>query len=308
MRGVVPLTVLALAAALLGAGPAAAMVPCAGAVRAHALADGQGVLESVISGPDGRLYFTATPPDEGGRLMVLPRRGSNPRVVSSPIESPGGLAVDQGGRILVGFGNGIVPGAIGTVSPTAGLFRVDPRTSRRTVFARGLSMANGIARAADGTVYASQDAGTSIDRIRNGRVDVGWIRTTFPNGLVISRDQRYLYWAQTFQPPQISRAPLDHPGRAEVFARGGLEDLTAALDGMTRDARDRLFVAANFNGEVWRVDRRGRPCLVTSGLSQPSAVAFGSGRRGFSRRNLYVVEFSGRLREIKNARGARFPE
>ena len=73
MRGFVPLTALALIAALVTAPAAGAVVRCQGASTPHVLVDGLGVLESVISGADGRLYFTASPPDESGRLMVLPR-------------------------------------------------------------------------------------------------------------------------------------------------------------------------------------------------------------------------------------------
>ncbi len=306
MRGFVPLTALALIAALVTAPAAGAVVRCQGASTPHVLADGLGVLESVISGADGRLYFTEKPPDESGRLMVLPRVSGKPRVVSHPIEAPGGLAVDDRGHILVGFGSGI-NGFTGTFFPTSGLWRVNPRTGKRRLFADGLSMANGIARDSNGTVYASDDFGTNIDRVRNGRVDHGWLRTLSPNGLVISRDERYLYWAQTISPPQISRTELAHPTRVEVFARGLPQDLVTALDGMTRDGRDRLFVAALVPGQVWRVDTQGRPCVVAAGLDEPSAVAFGSGRRGFARENLYVVEFGGRVWEVTNARAARYP-
>jgi gluconolactonase len=306
MRGFVPIMAAALAAALLTAAPAAAVAPCDRTIEPRVLAAGQGTLESVITGAGGRLYFTATPDEEAGRLMVLPRRRSTPRVVNTPIRSPGGLAVDDRGRILVGYGNGL-NGVTGTLFPASGLFRVDPRTGARTLFTNGLSMANGIVRSSDGTVYASDDFGTNIDRVRNGRVDHGWIRTLSPNGLVLSRDERYLYWAQTFQPPQISRVDLAEHRRAEVFARGDLGDLTAGLDGMTRDSRDRLFVAANGIGEVWRVDTAGRACMLADGVGRPSAVAFGSGRRGFKRDSLYVVEFGGTVWELRRARAARYP-
>ena len=127
--------------------------------------------------------------------------------------------MDDRGRILVGFGNGI-NGLTGTFFPTSGLWQVNARTGKRRLFTDGLSMANGIARDSKGTVYASDDFGTNIDRVKNGRVDHGWLRTFSPNGLVISRDERYLYWAQTLFPPQISRTEFAHPDRVEVFAEG----------------------------------------------------------------------------------------
>lgn len=299
-------TVVLCAAALIAAAPAAAVIRCNGASRPKPLVGGQGQLESVIFGEDGRLYFTATPDDEDGRLMVLPRRGAGAEVLSKPIKSPGGLALDEHGQIMVGFGNGL-NGLTGTVFPTSGMFRVNPRTGRRTVFTEGLSMANGIARGPDGTYYASDDFGTNIDRIVNGNVEQGWIKTVSPNGLVVSRDGRRLYWAQTLVPPQISFVDLAHPEQSKVFARGNPSDITAGLDGMVGDSRDRLFVAANLSGEVWRVDRTARVCQVTKGLHQPSAVALGSGKHGFKRSSLFVVEFGGRVWEVKKARRARFP-
>ena len=122
-----------------------------------------------------------------------------------------------------------------------------------------------------------------------GSVDQGWIKTVSPNGLVVSRDGRRLYWAQTLVPPQISFVDLANPGQPRVYARGNPSDITAGLDGMVGDSRDRLFVAANLSGEVWRVDRSARPCVVTKGLHQPSAVALGSGKHGFKRSSLFVV-------------------
>jgi hypothetical protein len=76
---------------------------------------------------------------------------------------------------------------------------------------------------------------------------------------------------------------------------------------MVGDTRDHLFVAANLAGEVWRVDGLGRFCRVTSGLDNPSAVALGSGEHGFSRKNLYVVEFGGHVSEVKGALKAKYP-
>ena len=294
------------AAALVAAAPAAAVPRCDGASDPKPLLGGQGLLESVIFDEGGRLIFTATPDDEDGRLMVLPKWGARAKVLSEPIKSPGGLALDDHGQIIVGFGNGL-NGLTGTVFATAGLFRVNARTGHRTVFTEGLSQANGVARGLDGTYYASADFGTDIDRIMNGQVERGWIKTVSPNGLVVSRDGRRLYWAQTLQPPQISYVDLANPGQPRVYARGNPSDLTAGLDGMVGDSRDRLFVAANLSGEVWRVDRTARVCQVTKGLNQPSAVALGSGKHGFKRSSLFAVDFGGRVWEVKKARAARYP-
>jgi hypothetical protein len=69
------------------------------------------------------------------------------------------------------------------------------------------------------------------------------------------------------------------------------------------DARDRLFVAANLGGQIWRV--AGTPpaiCVLLDGLAPfpdgPSAVATGSNRGPFPAENLYAVSFNGLLLEL----------
>ena len=74
---------------------------------------------------------------------------------------------------------------------------------------------------------------------------------------------------------------------------------------MVRDRRGNLFVTANAYGELWRIDRKGVGCVVANGLGMASAVAIGHGNRNFKRRNLYVVEFGGRVIELANGTRAR---
>ena len=74
---------------------------------------------------------------------------------------------------------------------------------------------------------------------------------------------------------------------------------------MVRDRRGNIFVTANLFGELWRIDRDGVGCVVASGLGMASAVAIGHGTRNFSRRNLYVVDFDGRVIEFANGTRAR---
>jgi hypothetical protein len=89
-------------------------------------------------------------------------------------------------------------------------------------------------------------------------------------------------------------------------------DRAAGLDGMAIDARDRLFVAANLGGQIWRV--AGSPpaiCVLLNGLAPfpdgPSAVATGSNRGPFPAENVYVVSFNGLLLELVNVAKAPKP-
>ena len=124
--------------------------------------------------------------------------------------------------------------------------------------------------------------------------------------MAVSRNGRYLFVNQTFQPAAIQRVDLTDPGKVEQYAAPGAEDITAGLDGLTIDQDDRLFAAANQAGEVWRIGTDGSICALARGLNRPSAVAFGAGGM-FPVTNLYVVTFGGTLSEIPGVRLAPQP-
>ncbi|MFL6111870.1 MAG: NADH-quinone oxidoreductase subunit H, partial [Catenulispora sp.] len=86
-------------------------------------------------------------------------------VLLAPVAGGGGMAFDSDGMLVVGYGNTIQNGTTGDSSGPSGLYKVDPDTGKRTTYATGLSMANGVARAPDGAFYASNDAGHNIDKI-----------------------------------------------------------------------------------------------------------------------------------------------
>lgn len=289
-----------LAVLLLPAAPAIAAPACETQPAARTLVSGLGRLESVIADPAGRLYFTDI---TAGALFVLSRPGAEPRVLVDGIDSPGGLAFAEDGSLLVGFGNSIPGGTVGNVAPQAGLLRVDTRTGESEVFVEGLSMANGVAAGPDGALYASDDFGLGIDRVVDGQVERNWASVVSPNGLVVDREGRYLYAAQTFQPAAIQRVEIAKPDNVSTYVSADPADIAAGPDGMTRDGIDRLYVAANGGGEIWRVNRRREICSLASYApfpDGPSAVAFGAtGRKGpFPRTSLYFVTFAGELVEL----------
>jgi sugar lactone lactonase YvrE len=291
------LAALALLAAW--APPAAAAPDCTpGRTAARTVLSGQGVLESAIVDARGRLFYTDTSADA---LMRLDRPGAAPRQVAGGIDSGGGLAwMPDGHTLLVGRGDGAVPGLLGAISPAAGLLAVDVDTGRVRTYATGLTMANGVARAADGTVYASTDVGTSIDRVAPGGrvVQRNWATVLSGNGLAIDPTGRWLYVNQTFVPAAIQRVDLRDPSRVQTWVRGAPEDTAAGLDGLAIDRRGRLYAAANGGGQVWRVGTDRRVCVLARGLLLPSATAVGRSRHGFSQGHVYVVTFSGVVAEI----------
>jgi gluconolactonase len=90
--------------------------------------------------------------------MEMDGFGSPPRQVAA-INGPGGIVAEPDGSLIVGSGDGITNGVAGDAFPTASLVRVDPASGNVSTFASGLGMANGVARAADGTLYATNDFG-----------------------------------------------------------------------------------------------------------------------------------------------------
>jgi sugar lactone lactonase YvrE len=291
---------LTLALFLALAAPAAAVPGCPDAHPQRSLLTGQGVLESVIGGPDGKLYYTDTDQDA---LMRLDRPGAQPQVLADGIDSPGGLLVGLDGKsIIVGYGDGFQQGAAGNLVGLAGLIRVDLVTGKKTTIVTGTSMSNGLARDPAGVIYASSDAGAGIDRIVGDKVQRSWARVISSNGLAVSRDGRYLFANQTFQPAAIQRVDLTDPSKVEQYAAPGPEDIAAGLDGLTIDQDDRLFAATNgVSGQVWRVGTDKSICALSTDVPMASAVAFGGGG-AFPATNLYAVGFAGEVVEIPDVR------
>ena len=264
--------------------------------------DGQGSLEAAIVDEQGRLFYSATTQKA---IMRLDHPDAEPKVLAAGIESPGGLAFDEDGMLLVGGPNSVANGAVGNVLGLSQLLRIHPESGARTVVATGLSMGNGLVRGPDGSVYASDDIGVNIDRIRldaaGSRVERGWAKLLSPNGLAIDPTGRWLYAAQTFVPAAIARVDLTDPRRVEEYVRMPVEDIASGLDGMTIDGAGRLLVTANVPGEVWRVSTDRSVCRLGGGVPNASAVAVGRGPTGFSARNAYAVGFSGRIIELPGA-------
>lgn len=252
-----------------------------------------GLLESAIVDTRGRLFVTSQTWNglRYGAVLRLDHPDAEPLPVAEGIPSPGGLAFDDQGQLIVGYGNSLVGGLLGNL---AGLLCIDPDTGERRKYATGLSMANGIARAADGTIFASDDVGTHIDRVDpGGSVHRRWARVWSANGLAIDPTGRYLYAAQTFTSAAIRRIDITDPTKVTTHARPPWWGRFALLDGMAIDALGRLYVAANGAGHIWRVDTDGTIRALARGLTFPSAVALGRSPEGFSEGNLYAVTFSG---------------
>ena len=299
------------AALLLALAPsqALALTPCTATRPAtRTLLSGQGRLESAIVASRGRLFFT-----NETQLLRLDRPGAAPRVLVDGVDGPGGLVQAPDGSLLMGRGNNTQDGLVGDFTGPAGILRVNPDTGATSVYATGLAMANGVARAPDGSLYATNDLGSNVDRVApDGTTQAGWSHVLSGNGDAVDTTGRWLYVNQTFQPAAVKRVDILHPDQVTTYvAPTDPIDLKAGLDGMTRDARDDLFLAANGAGQIWKATPGPPPrlCLLVGGLapfpSGPSAVAIGLGHSPFPARNLYVVTFGGDVIEVPGVVPAR---
>jgi gluconolactonase len=288
---------VASAVVLLYAPPSQAVPDCSPLPPARVVVSDQGRLESITSDPRGRLFYTDL---TNNRLLRLDGPGSEPKTLATDIARPGGLAFDADGSLVTGFSGGALSGVPG--NGMAGLLRIDPESGAKRPFVAGLDQANGLVRGPDGSFYTSNNISGEIARVGpDGSAQRNWARLESPNGLVIDRQQRYVFAAQTFTPAKVARIELAHPDRQTTFFEAQSGDTAAGLDGLTRDAADRLFVAANGAGEVWRIDAQGHACALARNLGLPSALDFGGGGAGFDQRNLYVVTFGGAVVELEGA-------
>jgi sugar lactone lactonase YvrE len=288
----------AMSAALLAAPAASAAPDCLGGrIPPRTLASTGDTLEYGIFDRQGRFFYS----DQSTSFVMRIDRFGDPPKPLAPIPAPGAMVFAPDGSIIVGSGDSAQNGASGDMNPMSALLRVNPDTGSVNPYVTGLGMANGLAVGPDGAIYATNDFGFDIDRVRGGKVDHPWAMVYSTNGIVVSPDNRYIYVSQTFAPAAIQRISVADPSQVTPYAVGQGADMPAGPDDMTMDQRGNLYVAANGAGQVWKVDTTGAICILAAGLQFPSAVNFGVGSNS---RNLYVVAFDGRISELANVRPA----
>ncbi|MBA4110386.1 MAG: hypothetical protein C0487_12415 [Leptothrix sp. (in: Bacteria)] len=268
---------------------------CAGVGAASVMLAGQGALESIAFDQRGRLLYTRL---FKGELVRLDSPQAVPATVAVGVDSPGGIAVTGPREAYVGVGNGLTGFAPSLAK--AGIVKVNLDNGHVTPHVSGLSMANGLVRAADGTFYASDDLAASLDRVLpDGTVQRTWLRQN-SNGLAISKDQKTLYVNQMV--PASILAVDRATGQTSVVANAPPARKWSLLDGLDIDGLGRLYVVSYWAGEVWRLDPASRQmCLLASGLSLPSAVAVGKAGGAYRASSIYVTTHSGRLHEVQGA-------
>jgi len=295
---------------LFAASADAAIPLCDGAGAPQTLYSDQGTLESVIVGNAGRLYFSSTPAGNptSSQLLRIEKPGATPTLVTEAPPGPGGLAWD-GRNLLWGYGNSAANGAVGDLTPKAGLNRVNPVTGKKTLLSSTLGMANGVAKAPDGTMFASNDFGQKLDRISSKGVTTnGWATVNKANGLAVSRNGKYLYANSILSnPPTVYRVEIANPSNVIPYAVAPADQGISILDGLTRDDKGNLYVAVWGKGQVWKINSKQQICVLASGMTQTSSLYLGRGKKGFKAGNLFVVGFDGKIIKVPGAYAATYP-
>lgn len=285
-----------LALGLLATTTHAALPDCTRPARAQVpVLQDAGMLEALIFDNDGRLIYSDM---SSKTVKLIASKGAEPVVLATSVATPGGLALGAQRDLYVGAISDILTPFFPTYA-RSNVMHVDLDTGKTTPYASGLSMANGIVRAKDGTLFASDDLASSLDRILpNGTVQRTWLAQQ-GNGMALSVDERTLYVNQTW-PAKIVAVDLPS-GTTRTLLDTPPGEYWAALDGLTIDASTgTLYAAAYLAGAIWQITPNGQACVLARGLKLPSAVAFGRPEKGFSASSLYVTTHSGSLLELPN--------
>ncbi|MVU82970.1 hypothetical protein GPX89_37750 [Nocardia sp. ET3-3] len=280
------------------AAPASAAPVCPGAGQPTAVvASLPGTaLEGLTVDAAGRAFVTDL---VSGQVFRIDAPGA-PAVPIARVPSggAGALAWLPDGRLLVGYGADARV-IVGDTVRSAGIVTVDPNTGAVAPFAAGLSAADGMDVAHDGTVYATNDFGSLVGRVYpNGAVQADWANFPSANGAVLNRDDSYLYVSRTFVNPGVSRIPTDAPWAPQSLLDLSGGDFLAAPDGLTLDSVERPVLPFNPSGQVVRVDAPGQYCVLGFGPQMTSEVQYGRGGQGFSAGRLFGITFTGLVYEI----------
>ncbi|MFK8002304.1 MAG: SMP-30/gluconolactonase/LRE family protein [Polyangiales bacterium] len=247
--------------------------------------------EGIVFNGEGRLYVVAD-----SDVWEIDTDGT-PTMVADLVR-PVGLAARGASEILVGEFGPLAFNVDGE-NTDGSVVSLTPAGEVSTV-TTGIGDPNFIHVRADGSLLVSDDFTDIIYAVSpSGELTTFLQGIQSPNGIVESLDGSELYVAQTFSQvdpsfvfdDRVWRVPLnpEGPGTPELLASlGG----SGANDGVTLDALGRLYVAANVDGEVWRIDpATNEVVLVAENMPFVASLAFGEGE--FNRTSIYATQLFG---------------
>ena len=289
--GLLGLTVLASAVAP-GALAARASAACA-SWHVRPLVSGQGWLENLSFDGRGGMTISAL---TKGRILRLTAAGHLSTLLAG-VPSPGGERTL--GRYLYFNTGDTIP-----AMPNGTIERLDLRTGTHTIWARGLTMPNGLAFLPNGDAVVSRDVGTGTGltrvRVHNRRQpQFEWARLDDTNGLAVDPSGRWLYTDRTAsQDGEVDRIRISNPHDVQVVGHLGAG---VAPDDLTVDGDGTVYVAGFISGKIYRLNPRTHvSCAIASGLSQPTSARLGG--VGWHARDLYVTDAGGHVSELRPPR------
>ncbi len=270
---------------------------CPGVGKPKTVLSSASTLEAAAFDGEGHLILSNW---LGNKLYQLQSPQGRLQVAKKFVWAPGGLVPMPDGTLLVGSGID----SLALLAPRYGfarIYQVDLRTSEKSVYASGISMGNGLVRAPDGTVFASNDLAPALDRIDpDGTVHRGWYRESPANGLAIANDGNTLFANVSLDQTRIMAIdPVTAEAHIHFQPPAGLE--WVFFDDLEIDTQDRLYVPLYFGGQVWRIDSDGSFCALAKGLLLPAGITLGVDANGFSSHSVYVTTHLGKLIEIPDA-------
>lgn len=185
------------------------------------------------------------------------------------------------------------------------VLRLSPEGEVTTV-ATGIGDPNFLVPRADGSLLVSDDFTDRIYHVSpEGELSVFLEGIQSPNGMVETLDGSALIVAQTFGgvspltfDSRVWRVPLvqGQPGTPELLVE--LEGV-GANDGVALDAEGFVYVAANVDGVIWKVDPTdGSAQRLAENLPGVASLAFGRGE--WSHTSLYATQLlGGKIWEIQ---------
>ena len=186
------------------------------------------------------------------------------------------------------------------------VWRITPEGDTTRVVDGGIGDPNALLVFEDGSFLVSDDATDEIFLVdTNGRMTLFTDAVGHPNGMVLSLDGATLYIAQIFTSlrplvidDRIWALSLEDgaaTGEPTVIARLGEG---AANDGLAMDERGRIYVAANGQGKIWRLDPPNwEATLIAEDMPGVASLAFGKGE--FDHHAIYATSTrTGRVWEV----------
>ncbi len=189
------------------------------------------------------------------------------------------------------------------------VWRITPEGEKTRVVDGGIGDPNFALVRADGSSFlVSDDATDEIFLVAaDGDISLFTDAVGHPNGLAFSPDGSTLYVAQIFTSlrplvvdDRVWALPLDEQGALtggpEVIARLGTQ---AGNDGLAVDELGRIYVAANGQGRIWRIDPdTHEELLIAENMPGVASLAFGQG--DFDHHAIYATSTrTGKVWEVK---------